>query len=136
MEKGNPTDIVSKFIPALLGEENFDNNPVKVDCVHRAHVQATATDGPPRQFITWIHHDSVKERILRLSSQRFPLQYEGACIFIFPDLDPAVMKHWQQFDNIRTRVYISWYMPAFAGITCSCLADENINGQNICWGIC
>ncbi|KAF3856730.1 hypothetical protein F7725_017453 [Dissostichus mawsoni] len=103
MEKGNPTDFVSKFIPALLGEDNFGNKPVRVDRAHRIRVRAAATDGPPRQLIACIHHDSVKELILRLSSQKFPLQHEGARIFIFPDLGPAVMKQRQQFDNIRTR---------------------------------
>ncbi|KAK1882387.1 LINE-1 type transposase domain containing protein 1 [Dissostichus eleginoides] len=103
MEKGNPTDFVSKFIPALLGEDNFGNKPVRVDRAHRIRVRAAATDGPPRQLIARIHHDSVKELILRLSSQKFPLQHEGARIFIFPDLGPAVMKQRQQFDNIGTR---------------------------------
>ncbi|KAK1885647.1 LINE-1 type transposase domain containing protein 1 [Dissostichus eleginoides] len=103
MEKGNPTDFVSKFIPALLGEDNFGNKPVRVDHAHRIRVRAAATDGPPRQLIARIHHDSVRELILRLSSQKFPLQHEGARIFIFLDLGPAVMKQRQQFDNIRTR---------------------------------
>lgn len=34
-EKGNPTDFVAKLIPMILGEENFDNKPVKVDRAHR-----------------------------------------------------------------------------------------------------
>lgn len=103
MEKGNPTDFVSKLLPMILGEDNFDNKPVKVDRAHRVRARAAAAEGPPRQFIARIHHDSVKERILKLSAQKFPLRHEGARIYIFPDLGPAVMKQRQRFDNIRTR---------------------------------
>ncbi|KAG7527036.1 T-cell receptor alpha [Solea senegalensis] len=71
MEKGNPTDFVTKLIPKLLGEENFDNKPVKIDCVHRIRGRAAAADAPPRQIIARIHHDPVQEHILRLSSQKF-----------------------------------------------------------------
>ncbi|KAL7406837.1 hypothetical protein ABVT39_027186 [Epinephelus coioides] len=94
---------VAKLIPKLLGEENFGNKPVKVDRAHRIRGRAVAADGPPRQIIARIHHESVKERILRLSSQKFPLQYEGARLHIFPDLGPAVMKQRQPFDSIRVR---------------------------------
>ena len=102
-EKGNPTDFVAKLIPKLLGEENFGNKQVKVDRAHRIRGRAAAAGGPPRQIIARIHHDPVKELILKLSSQKFPLQYEGARLYIFPDLGPAVMKQRQRFDNIRAR---------------------------------
>lgn len=103
MEKGNPTDFVAKLIPKLLGEENFGNKPVKVDRAHRVRGRAAVDDAPPRQIIARIHHDTVKEHILRLSSQKFPLQYEGTRLYIFPDLGPTVMKQRQRFDSIRAR---------------------------------
>lgn len=103
MEKGNPTDFVAKLIPKLLGEENFGNKPVKVDRAHRIRGKPATTDGPPRQIIAKIHHDPVKERILKLSSQKFPLQYEGARLYIFPDLGPAVLKQRHRFNNVRAR---------------------------------
>lgn len=93
-------DFVAKLILLILGEENFDNKTVKVDRAHRIRGWAPAADAPPRQIIAQIHHDPVKERILRLSSQKFPLQYEGAHLYIFPDLGQAVMKQWQQFNDI------------------------------------
>ena len=98
-EKGNPTDFVAKLIPMLLGEENFGNK----DRTHRIRGRTATADGPPRQIIAQIHHDPVKELILKLSSQKFPLQYEGARLYIFPDLGPAVMKQRQRFDSIRAR---------------------------------
>ena len=107
MKKCNPTDFVLKFIPILLGEENLKSNLLQVYMPshgpHRVHVRAVKTDGPPHQLIARIHHDLVKEHILRFSSQKLPLQYEGACNIIFPDLGPAVMKQQQQFDNIKCR---------------------------------
>lgn len=69
-EKGNPTDFVAKLIPMILGEENFDNKPVRV-------TRVTAADAPPRQIIARIHHDTVKERILRLSLTEIPTKIRG-----------------------------------------------------------
>ena len=96
-EKGNPIDFVAKLIPKLLGEEKFCNKPVEVDRVHRIRGRAAAADGPPRQIISRIHH------ILKLSSQKFPLQYKGTRLYIFPDLGPAVTKQRQRFDSIRAK---------------------------------
>lgn len=76
-EKGNPTDFVAKLIPMILGEENFDNKPVKVDRVLRVRGRVTAADAPPRQIIARIHHDTVKERILRLSLTEIPTKIRG-----------------------------------------------------------
>ncbi|KAG7524493.1 T-cell receptor alpha [Solea senegalensis] len=64
-------ELLHKLIPKLLGEENFGNKPVKIDCVHRIRGRAAAADAPPRQIIARIHHDPVQEHILRLSSQKF-----------------------------------------------------------------
>ncbi len=91
LEGGNLTDFDAKLIPKPLGEEN------------RICGRAPAADGPPRQIVAQIHHDPVKERILRFASQQFPLQHEGAHLYIFPDLDPAVLKQHQRFDSIRSR---------------------------------
>lgn len=107
VEKGNPTDFAAKFIPKLLGEENFGNKPVRVDRTHRISGRAATADGPPRQIIARIHHYPVKEHILRLSSQKFPLQYKGARLYIFLDLGPVVMTQRQRFDGIRARCRVA-----------------------------
>ncbi|KAL7891083.1 hypothetical protein AOLI_G00005590 [Acnodon oligacanthus] len=56
-----------------------------------------------RPFINRIHHYQVKEFILRLARQCFPLEYNGSRVFIFPDFSPDIIKKWQASDAIKKK---------------------------------
>lgn len=65
VESGRPTEFVEKFLPNLLGAENFPEG-IKVDRAHRTG-PLPSKGGRPRILIARIHHYPVKEMILRLA---------------------------------------------------------------------
>ncbi|CAI5657839.1 unnamed protein product [Oreochromis niloticus] len=101
-EKGNPLDFASELIPKLLGSENFTGRVV-VDRVHRALGPKPADGDRPRPFIVRLHYYQTRERILRLAAQKAPLQYNGAKVFIFPDLTAEVLARRKKFEEVRKR---------------------------------
>lgn len=98
VEKGKPTEFVTKLLMQVLSEGNFES-PV-IDRAHRS--PQPSRDERPRAFIVRVHHYQVKESILRLARSK-PLQYDGTTIHIFPDLATDVMKQRQKFDSIRKK---------------------------------
>lgn len=101
-EKGNPLDFASELIPKLLGSENFTGRVV-VDRAHRALGPKPADGDRTRPFIVRLHYYQTRERILRLAAQKAPLQYDGAKVFIFPDLTAEVLARRKKFEEIRKR---------------------------------
>lgn len=99
IERGSPTAFVSDLLPKLLGVERFPRG-IKVDRAHRI--------GPPgnrpRIMIARIHHDTVKEEILRVTRIEGPLKYDGQRISIFPDVTAEVMKDRKEFDAVRVKL--------------------------------
>ena len=103
IEKKRPVEFLEKFIPELLGAGNFSGQVV-VDRAHRLGKQSAVEDARPRAMIARIHHFQIKEKILQLSRQQFPLTYNGAAIHFFPDLPVEVIKQRQAFDEVRKRL--------------------------------
>lgn len=99
VERGSPTAFVTDLLPKLLGTERFPRG-IKVDRAHRI--------GPPgnrpRIMIARIHHDTVKDEILRVARNEGPLNYDGQRISIFPDITPEVMKDRREFDAVRVKL--------------------------------
>lgn len=104
IEGARPVDFLEKFIPELLGASNFPK-PVVVDRAHRLGNRSNEDgEARPRVMIARIHHFQVKEKILRLSHQQFPLTHNGRAIHIFPDYPAEVIKQRQAFEGVRDRL--------------------------------
>ncbi|KAL7880039.1 hypothetical protein SRHO_G00022930 [Serrasalmus rhombeus] len=104
IEGARPVDFLKKFIPELLGASNFPK-PVVVDCAHRLGNRSNEdSEARPRVMIAKIHDFQVKEKILRLSHQQFPLTYNKRAIHIFPDYPAEVIKQRQAFEGVRDRL--------------------------------
>lgn len=99
-EGGHPTEYVSRLIPELLGEDNFDK-PVKVDRAHRSLRPKPAAGERPRIIIAKLHNDRDLATILRLSRQKAPLQHQGSRVSIFPDYTAEVTAQRQAFNKVR-----------------------------------
>lgn len=111
-EKGKPTEFVAGLIPTLLGAEHFEL-PVVVDRAHRSLAPRPAEGQYPRPLIVRLHHYQIKERIIRLASQHFPLEYMGSRVHIFPDLSEAVRKQRKCFDEVRQMCKIAKFKYGF-----------------------
>lgn len=103
IENGRPMEFLTTLIPDLLGASNF-STPLKVDRAHRLGRQSSGGESRPRVMIARIHHFQVKEKILQLARQQFPLRYEGRPIHIFPDLPAEIMKQRQAFSDVRKQL--------------------------------
>ena len=90
---------MSDLLPKLLGAEHFPRG-VKVDRAHRIG----APSNRPRIMIARIHHDTVKEAIIRLARNEGPLNYDGQRVTIFPDLTAEVMKDRKEFEAVRLKL--------------------------------
>lgn len=99
-EEGKPTDFVAKLLPELLGREHF-NKPIKVDRAHRSF--KPAQEKKSRPIVARLHDYKVKELVMRLARQNSPLTYDGATVFIFPDLTSATLQKRHQFDELREK---------------------------------
>lgn len=53
IEYGLPTELLTKFIPDLLGASNF-SKPLEVDRAHRLGRRPSGEDARPRVMIAWI----------------------------------------------------------------------------------
>lgn len=103
MENGRMEEFLSKFIPELFGADKFAK-PLKVDRAHRLGSQIPTDGGRPRVVIARLHHYLIKERILQLAREAFPLLYNGKPIFVFPDFPTEVVKKRQAFGEVRKRL--------------------------------
>ena len=102
-EGGRPTEFFASFIKDLLGAENFPN-PIEIDRAHRLGAQPATDPARPRVMIAKIHSYRLKDQLMRLSQQKYPLSYKGKRIHIFPDLPAEIMKRRQLFEDARKRL--------------------------------
>lgn len=102
-EKANPTDFVTRLIPQLLGQSNF-SKPIKIDRAHRSLKPKPQDNERPRVIIAKVHNDCDVSKILRLSRQQAPLNYQGSRVFIFPDYTAEVSSQRQAFNNVKKRL--------------------------------
>ncbi|KAG1927352.1 LINE-1 type transposase domain-containing protein [Pimephales promelas] len=98
-ERGRPSVFISDLITELFGRDNF-HKPVKIDRAHRALLPKPSEGQRPRTIIARIHNDRDKDLILRLSRERFPLEYKGKRIHIFPDYTPEVTARRRAFSSV------------------------------------
>lgn len=98
-ERGRPSVFISDLITELFGRDNF-NKPVKVDRAHRALLPKPSEGQRPRTIIARILNDRDKDLILRLSREKFPLEYKGKRIHIFPDYTPEVTARRRAFSSV------------------------------------
>lgn len=101
-EKGKPTEFVSELIPALLGSEHF-KTAILIDRAHRSQATKPAKGGPPRPFIVRLHYPHTRDLILKLASQKFPLNYNGARVSFYPDLTLEVRNQRKEYDEVRNK---------------------------------
>lgn len=98
-ERGRPSVFISDLITELFGRDNFPK-PVKIDRAHRALLPKPSEGQRPRTIIARIHNDRDKDLILRLSRDKFPLEYKGKRIHIFPDYTPEVTARRRAFSSV------------------------------------
>lgn len=75
-EKIHPTEFVAKLISELLGVDNF-SKPLEVDRAHRLGRRISEDDARLPVMVAWIYHFQLKEKMLQLAHQQFPLRYNG-----------------------------------------------------------
>lgn len=102
-EKGNPTEFVTRLLPALLGPNNF-TKPIKIDRAHRSLRPKPPDTERPRMIIAKVHNDRDLASILRLSRQQAPLHYNGSKVFIFPDYTAEVSSQRQAFNSVKKKL--------------------------------
>lgn len=107
VEKGQPCDFLTEFLPNLLGASNFPK-PIVVDRAHRIGSlpadESKREAARPRVMIARIHHFRTKEKIMQLARQQFPLSYDDNAIHIFNDLPAEVIKKRQTFDDVKEKL--------------------------------
>lgn len=74
IENERPTEFWMAFIPELLGASNFPR-PLVVGRAHRLGKQPPVENAHLHVMIARIHHFQIKEKILQLACQQFPLNY-------------------------------------------------------------
>ena len=100
LRKGKSTEFVSELIPALLGSEHF-KTAILIDRVHRSQARKPAQGGPP--LIVRLHYPQTRDLILKLASQKFPLNFNGARVSFYPDLTLEVRNQRKEFDEVRNK---------------------------------
>uniref|UniRef100_A0A087YRI4 L1 transposable element RRM domain-containing protein n=1 Tax=Poecilia formosa TaxID=48698 RepID=A0A087YRI4_POEFO len=103
IEGGSPREFLTKFIPELLGADHF-HTQLEVDRAHRLGTRLPGDNARPPAMIARIHYFHVKETILRLARQQFPLRHKDEPIYIFPDYPAEVMRQRQAFDSVKKRL--------------------------------
>ncbi|XP_013860134.1 uncharacterized protein LOC106515067 [Austrofundulus limnaeus] len=103
IEGGSPREFLMKFIPELLGADHF-HTQLEVDRAHRLGTRLPGDNARPRAMIARIHYFHVKEMILRLARQQFPLRHKDKSIYIFPDYPAEVIRQRQAFDSVKKRL--------------------------------
>ncbi|KAL0149137.1 hypothetical protein M9458_055569 [Cirrhinus mrigala] len=98
-ERERRSVFISDLITELFGRDNFPK-PVKIDRAHWALLPKPPEGQRPRTIIARIHNDRDKDLILRLSREKFPLEYKGKRIYIFPDYTPEVAALRRAFSSV------------------------------------
>lgn len=120
-EQGHTSQFISDLITDLFGHDHFPK-PVKIDRAHRALLPKPSAGQRPRTIIAKIHHDRDKDLILRLSREKFPLEYKGRRIHIFPDYTPEVTAQRRAFAPITSALRaagVKWSLRFPAKLTIS-----------------
>ncbi|MED6246534.1 hypothetical protein ATANTOWER_019371 [Ataeniobius toweri] len=77
---------------------------MEVDRAHRLGSRLPGDDAGPRVMIARIHYFHLKETILRLAHQQFPLRHKDKPINNFPNYPAEVMRQRQAFDSVKKRM--------------------------------
>lgn len=96
-EGGDPRQFCAAVLKEILDLEDIP----RLDRGHRSLAQKPREGEKPRPFIMRVHHGDVKDRILRLSSQKKQLSYKGKRVYIFPDFAPEVAKKRAAFAGVK-----------------------------------
>ncbi|CAB1325696.1 unnamed protein product [Coregonus sp. 'balchen'] len=62
-----------------------------------------AKGAPPRPFIARLHYSQTRDLILKLASQKFPFNYNGARVSFYPDLILDVRNQRKEYDEMRKK---------------------------------
>lgn len=96
-EGGNPRQFCATALKEIL---DLQDAP-RLDRGHRSLAPKPRDGERPRPFIVRVHHGDVKDHILRLSSQKKQLYYQGKRVFIFPDFAPEVARRRAAFADVK-----------------------------------
>lgn len=96
-EGSNARQFCATALKEILGLEEIP----RLDRCHRSLAERPPPEAKPRPFIIRVHHGDVKDSILRISSQKRQLSYQGKRVHIFPDFPPEVTKKRAAFTEAR-----------------------------------
>ena len=97
VEGKNPRQFCATILKEIL---DLEDTP-RLDRGHRSLAPKPRKGERPRPFIIRVHHEDVKDRILRISSQKKKLFYMEKRVHIFPDFAPEVAKKRAAFTEAR-----------------------------------
>uniref|UniRef100_A0A3Q3J1Z3 L1 transposable element RRM domain-containing protein n=1 Tax=Monopterus albus TaxID=43700 RepID=A0A3Q3J1Z3_MONAL len=121
-EGHNTIKFVAGFFSTVLGPDNFAT-PLVIDRAHRTLAPKPARHGErPRAILVRLHYYTDKMRILDLGRMKGRLTYEGAPVYIFPDMSPEVNKLRAAYNLVKKKlreanVEYSLFYPAKLCIT-------------------
>ncbi|XP_062382893.1 uncharacterized protein LOC134070525 [Sardina pilchardus] len=101
IEEGKEGNNPRQFCAAALKEILDLEDTPRLDRGHRSLAPKPRDGERPRPFIIRVHHGDVKDRILRVSSQKKQLFYNEKRVHIFPDFAPEVAKKRAAFAEAR-----------------------------------
>ncbi|KAJ3585887.1 hypothetical protein NHX12_012295 [Muraenolepis orangiensis] len=90
IEEGNEGNNPRQFCATVLKEILELEDVPRLDRGHRTLAPKPREGERPRPFVIRVHHGDVKDRILRLSSQKKQLFYKNKRVYIFPNFAPEV----------------------------------------------
>ena len=101
IEEGKEGNNARRFSATVLKEMlDLDDTP-RLDRAHRSLAEKPPPGEKPRPFIIRVHHEDVKEDILRISAQKKKLFYEERRVYIFPDFTADVSKRRAAFKEAK-----------------------------------
>ncbi|CAM4652658.1 unnamed protein product [Leuciscus chuanchicus] len=95
-EGRNTVGFLEKFIPQILGEDNF-TSPVTLE---RAHRIAKKSDRP-RPLIAKFLNFRDKEKALRLARSKGEMTYENKRISFYPDYSAELQRRRDEFRDVK-----------------------------------
>lgn len=101
IEEGRDGGKPWQFCATALKEVLDLQDAPRLDRRHRSLAPKPRDGERLRPFMMRVHHGDVKDHILRLSSQKKQLYYQGKCVFIFPDFAPEVAKKKAAFVDVK-----------------------------------
>uniref|UniRef100_A0A3B3ZS41 L1 transposable element RRM domain-containing protein n=1 Tax=Periophthalmus magnuspinnatus TaxID=409849 RepID=A0A3B3ZS41_9GOBI len=92
-EGGDVSRFLAHLLQQVLGADNFESPPL----IDR---------GRPRALLAHMHYYADKEKILRLSREKGGLSYNGAPLYIFPDISPEVSRLRISFNQVKAKLRV------------------------------